>query len=118
MEGGQGLLHGRHLAGQGVVDPGRLAPLVELNLQAGRVGQDELELEHAEVLQGVGAADNVGVLEGPQHQAQGVDLAYPGQEAVAQPLAGGGARHQTGDVDHLDGGVHHLAAVAHVGQGQ
>ena len=77
-------LQGGHLGFEGTVGPGRLAPAFELGLDRSEVGQHELELEDAEVVQRVAPPDHVGVLEGPQYQAQRVRLAYAAEEPVAR----------------------------------
>ena len=98
------------------VVPGHLPALGELRLDRVDVGQHQLELEGVQVVEGVGAAHHVVVLEGPQHQHDGVDLADAGQEAVAQALARRRPGHQPGDVDELEGGRHDLLRLAHLGQ--
>ena len=70
-----------------------------------------------QVGQGIGAADDVGILEGAQHEHHGVDLADAAQEAVAEAFSRGRPGHEGGDVDELDGGRHHLARLAQLGQG-
>ena len=60
------------------------------------------------MLQRVGRAGHVGVGERPQHVDDGVGLADPGQELVAQPLALASALDQAADVDELHGGRHHV----------
>ena len=110
-------LQGRHLAGE---DLSALAALRRLSIwlsTVASVGEHQLQLEDAEVGERVGVAGHVVVLEGPQHQADGVGLADAGQEAVAETLPGRRPGDQAGDVDELDGGVHDLAAGAHLGQG-
>ena len=109
-------LQGDHLAGQGLVRPGRLAPLVDLAFHGGDVCEDQLQLEDPKVGNGVGRTHHVLVLERPQHQAQGVRLPDPGEEPVAEPLPGRRPGNQPGNVDELDRGRHHLAAGAHDGQ--
>ena len=112
----RGLERGR-LPRQRLVGLGRLPPAIELALCAREIGEHELELERVEVVERVGAAGNLGVLEGTQHEHDGIDLADAGQEPVAQPLTGGRARDEPGDVDQLDIGVHDLARLAHPGEG-
>jgi hypothetical protein len=114
----QGGFESCDLTEQRLVGPGRLAPLVDQVLDAGGVGQDQLELEDLEVVKGVGAAHDVLVLEGPQHQADGIDLADAGQEPVSQTLARRRPGDESGDVDELDARGHDLLALAHLGQGQ
>ena len=56
------------------------------------------------------------ILEGPEHQHHGVDVADPPEESVAQALAGRRPCDQGGDVDELDRGVHELLRVAELAQ--
>ena len=116
LELGERLLHHRHLAGERTVALGRLAALVALGLERRHVGQHQLELEGVEVGQGLGVADDVRVLESPQHEHHGVDVADAAEEAVAKALACGRSGHEGGDVDELHCGVHELLRVAQLGQ--
>jgi hypothetical protein len=112
----EGGLQGIHLGAQRRVVLRRLAPLADLGLNGGCVGQHELELEHLQIVERVAAADHVLVLEGAQDEAQGVGLADAGEKPVAHALPRRGPGDQAGDVDELDRGVHDLLAVAHGGQ--
>ncbi len=103
-------------AGKGGVPPRRAPCLVELALDGREVGEHELELEHAERLEGVGDAGDCLVGKAPQHKAQGVDLADPGEEAVAEPFAALRAGDESGNVHELDARLHHLLRLAHDGE--
>ena len=56
---------------------------------------------------------DVVVLERPQHEHDGVDLADVGEELVAEALALRRALDQTADVDDLHRGVHDRLRLAH-----
>ena len=117
MQRGEGGFQGVHLGEQRLVGLGRPPALVGLALHGGQISEHQLELEHAEVLDRIGSPDHVVIGERPQDQTHGVGLPDSGEKPVAQTLTRRRPRHQPGDVDHLDGGVHHLAALAHLGQG-
>ena len=94
------------LVGQRPVGSGRLAAPVEPPLDRLEVGQRQLDLDDAQVLERVGRAGDVVVVERPQHEHDGVDLADAAEEPVAEALALAGALDQAADVDHLHRGVH------------
>ena len=60
--------------------------------------------------------DDVGVVEAADHVNDGVGGPDIGQELVAQPLALGGALHQTGDVHKLHHGGGGLFGLVEVGK--
>ena len=64
----------------------------------------------------VGRARHVVVLERPQHEHDGVDLADVGEELVAEALALARPLDEAADVDDLHRGVHDVAALGHRGQ--
>ena len=101
------------MAREGPVLLGCLAPSLQLGLCAGEVGEDQFELEDGQVLERVAAAGYVRVLEGPQHDADGVGFADPAQEPVPEPLPRRCPSHQARDVDKLDAGMHDLLRGAH-----
>ena len=97
--------------------------LVELRLAGGlveplldrlEVGEGELDLDDAEVLDRVARARHVVVLERPQHEHDGVDLADVGEELVAEALALARAFDEAADVDDLDRGVDHVASTCDI----
>ena len=114
---GLGPLEGGHLAGQGLV--GLRAALRRLSIWLSTVATSASTSSSSSTPRsdsGSVSPDDVVVLERPQDQAQGVRLPDAGEEPVAEPLPGRRSGDQAGDVDELDGGVHHLAAGAHDGQ--
>ena len=117
LEDRLGLLERRHLVDERLVALGRLAALLDLVLDRLEVGVGELELDDAEVLERIGRARDVVVGEGPQHEDDGVGLADVAEELVAEALALARAGDQAADVDELHGGGHHVAALAHRGEG-
>ena len=90
--------------------------LSEALLDRFQVGERQLQLDDAQVLDGVGGAGDVVVDERPQDDDDGVDLPDVGEEAVAQALTLAGALDEPADVDHLDGGMHDVAALRHLGE--
>lgn len=75
-----------------------------------QIRQGQFGIDHLDVIGRGDLArhvDDVLVLEAAHHVTYGFGLADVGQELVAQTLALGGARHQTGDVHELHGGRHH-----------
>ncbi len=107
---------GGHLVGQAAVLLGRLAPLVDLGLDRGQVGQGQLGLHDAQVLERVRRSGHVVIGEGAQHEGDGIGLTDVGQELVAEALTRAGSFDQPADVDELHRGRHHLARRAHLGQ--
>ena len=95
---------------------GRLASLVELGLDGLEVGVDQLELEDPQRLDRFGGTGDVAVGERPQHVDDGVDLADPGQELVAEALTLGRALDQPADVHELDRSGHGASGGAHLAQ--
>ena len=91
----------------GLVD----APLYHLH-----VGQDELDVDDADVPQGIGGAlhvDDVFIVKTAYHVDDGAALPDVGQKLVAQALPLGGPLHQTGNVHKLDDGRGGLFRVVH-----
>ena len=111
----RGLQRGDLLA-ERLVELGLARRLVEPLLDRLEVGEGELDLDDAQVLDRVGRARHVVVDERPQHEHDGVDLADVGEELVAEALALAGALDEAADVDDLHGGVHDVAALGHLGQ--
>ena len=87
--------------------------LLESLLDRLEVGESELDLDDAEVLDRVGRAGDVVVDERPQHEHDRVDLADVGEELVAEALALAGALDEPADVDDLDRGVHDVLRLRH-----
>ena len=104
------------LVAERAVELGLALHLGEPLLDRLEVGQGQLQLQDAQVLQRVGRPRHVVVDEGAQDEDDGVDLADVGEEAVAEAFALAGAFDQAADVDDLDGGVHDVAAGRHLGQ--
>jgi len=111
-----GRLHGRDLPLEHRVVAGHLPALDDLGVHRVDVGQDQLQLQGVQVVEGVVATHHVVVGERPQHHHDGVDLADAGQEPVAHALARRRPGHQPGDVDELQRGSDHLLGPGHLGQ--
>jgi hypothetical protein len=77
------------------------------------VGQGQLELDDAEVLDRVVRAVDVAVDEGAQDEHDRVDLADVGQELVAQALALARPLDEAADVDDLHRGVDDVLRLGH-----
>ena len=69
-----------------------------------------------EVVERIVTPDDLLALERPQHQDHRVDLADPGEEAVAEALARRRPGDQPGDIDQLHRRVHDLLRLRHLGQ--
>ncbi len=83
------------------------------------VGQDQLGVHRLDVAGRVDAGvdvDDVVVVEGAHHLADGVGLPDGSQELVPQPLPLRGPAHQAGDVHEGDRGRHDRGAVVERGQ--
>ena len=104
---------GSELVAERAVELGLALGLGEALLDGLEVGQRQLQLDDAEVLDRVGRARHVVVLERPQHEHDGVDLADVGEELVAEALALARPLDEPADVDDLHGGVHDVAALRH-----
>ena len=104
------------LVAERAVELGLPLGLGETLLDGLEVGERQLELDDAQVLQRIGRAGHVVVDERPQHEHDGVDLTDVGEEAVAEPLALARTLDEPADVDDLDGGVHDVAAPRHLGE--
>ena len=111
-----GPTQGGHRGAQRRIALGRPTHLVELLLRRVQIGQGEFHLDDPQVLQRIRRAGHVGVGEGPQHEHDGVHLADPGQELVAQALPLGCPLDQPPDISELHAGWHDLARGAHLGQ--
>ena len=84
-----------------------------------QVGQDQLGVHRLDVARRIDPGvdvDDVVVVEGAHHLADGVGLADGGQELVAQPLPLRRAAHEAGDVDEGHRRRHHRRAVVEIGQ--
>ena len=80
------------------------------------VGQRELDLDDAQVLERIARAHDVVVLERAQHEHDRVDLADVGQELVAETLTLARALDEAADVDDLHRGVHDVLRLRHRGE--
>ena len=99
-----------------LVELGLASGLVETLLHRLQVGEGQLDLHHAQVIQGIRGAGDVVVDERPEHEHDGVDLADVGEELVAQALALRGALDEPADVDDFHGSVHEHLGLAHRAQ--
>ena len=107
---------GVELVAERAVELGLPLGLGEALLDRLEVGEGQLELDDAQVLERIGGPGDVVVVEGPQHEHDGVDLADVGEELVAQALALARPLDEAADVDDLHGGVDDVAALGHLGQ--
>ena len=83
--------------------------LVESFLDAGDVGEAQLEIDHVAIAHRVHAAHHVGdvvVVEAADHVHDRIRLADVGEELVAQPFTLCGTLHQARDVHELHHGRH------------
>ena len=103
----------------GVARFGRPAGLVEPLLDAGQVGQPQLDVDDLPIAHRIDFAHDVlhiGVFEAADHVEYGVDFADIRQELVPQPLSLAGALHQTGDVHELHRRRHRALGLHDLGQ--
>ncbi len=101
-----GLLDGLDLGRDVLLDPRLLLEPGQDLLDRLEVGEDQLGVDRLDVVLGRDLAvdvDDVLVLEGADDLADRVGLADVREELVAQALALGGAAHDAGDVDEVDG---------------
>ena len=95
-----------------------LLGLVDAAIHHFQVGHDQLQVDDANVPNGVGAAfymDDVFIIKAAHHMNDRFGAADIGQELVAQPLTMTGALDQTGDVhefDHSRSGLFGMVQIA------
>ncbi len=99
--------------GHRLVELGLPLGLMEALLDGLQVGEGQLDLDHAEVLEWIGGPGDVVVDERSEHEDDRVDLADVGEELVAETFALAGALDQAADVDHFHGGVDRLLRLRH-----
>ena len=104
------------LVAKALVELGAALHVGEPLLDRLEVGEGELELDDAEMLERIARAGHVVVFEGPQHEHDGVDFTDVGEELVAQPLTLRCALDEPADVDDLDRGVHDVLRLRHLGE--
>ena len=83
------------------------------------VGENQLHVDRFDVADRVNCridVDDIAVFKAADDVNDPVHLADVGEEAVAEPLALGGAADQTGDVDKFDDSRRHLVGLIHVRQ--
>ncbi len=89
----------------GVAGLGGAGGLVEPLLDAGQVGETELDADDLAVTDRIHASGDmlhVGIVEAADHVHDGVNLANVGEELVPQPLSLARSLHQSGDIEELD----------------
>ena len=108
-----GALHGLGLTGCVLVDARRLGRRLQTLLHGLQVGECELDLDHAQVLERVVGARHVVVLERTQDEDDRVDLADVREELVAETLALARTLDKATDVHDLHARVHRLLGLRH-----